>query len=72
VLLTATAEGLATSVMSDLVEVPATRLLLQRTLRGVGYPAIVVRIGVAGQPGAPRAPRRNSAEMVEVVAREES
>jgi len=72
VLLTATAEGLATSVMSDLVEVPATRLLLQRTLRGVGYPAVVVRVGVAGQPEAPKAPRRYSAEMVEVVSREVS
>ncbi|MET7402441.1 nitroreductase [Dactylosporangium sp. NPDC005572] len=69
VLLAATAEGLATSAMSDLVEEPAARVALQRMLGDVGHPAIGVRIGVpAAGPPPPRAPRRPAAEMVEVVA----
>ncbi|WP_238012309.1 nitroreductase [Dactylosporangium sp. AC04546] len=68
-LLAATADGLATSAMSDLVEEPAARIALQRMLGDVGYPAIGVRIGVpAAGPPPPRAPRRPAAEMVEIVA----
>jgi nitroreductase len=52
VLLTATADGLATSPMSDLVEVPAARTLLRDLLAGIGHPAIVIRIGVPA-PGEP-------------------
>jgi hypothetical protein len=57
-LLTATAHGLATSPMSDLVEVATSRALLQGLFPG--YPAVVVRIGVpsAGRPAAPT-PRRD-------------
>jgi nitroreductase len=69
VLLAATAEGLATSVMSDLVEVPAARALLRDLLSGIGYPAIAIRVGVpaTGTP-PPSAPRRPGYETVEVVA----
>jgi hypothetical protein len=68
-LLTATAEGLATSVMSDLVEVPAARALLRRTLSRVGYPAIVVRVGRPAIGPAPRpAQRRPGREVVQIVA----
>jgi hypothetical protein len=68
-LLSAAAEGLATSMMSDLVEVPAARALLRRTLSRDGCPAIVVRVGrsVAGPPPGP-AVRRPGSEMVDVVA----
>jgi nitroreductase len=67
-LLAATAEGLATSMMSDLVEVPEARALLQRTLSRTGYPAIVVRVGrpAAGPAPAPAA-RRPGQETVQVV-----
>ncbi|GAA2635623.1 NAD(P)H nitroreductase [Dactylosporangium fulvum] len=69
VLLTATADGLATSPMSDLVEIIAAREALRRTLGNVGHPAIVVRVGVAGRGATgPRAPRRDSEAAVELVA----
>ncbi|MEV6931805.1 nitroreductase [Dactylosporangium sp. NPDC051485] len=71
VLLTATAEHLATSPMSDLVENEVARRTLRRMLGGVGYPAIGVRIGVpATSTPPPRAPRRPAAEVIEVVADE--
>ncbi len=61
VLLTAAADGLATSPMSDLVEVVPARAMLRRMLGDVGYPAMVVRIGVPGRATpAPAAPRRPS------------
>jgi len=67
-LLTATAEGLATSVMSDLVEVPAARALLRRTLSGTGHPAIVVRVGrPATGPVPPAAARRPGHDTVQVM-----
>lgn len=68
VLLTATAEGLATSAMSDLVENSAARVMLRRMLGNVGYPAIGVRIGLPGRGAVPpQAPRRPAMEVVEVV-----
>ncbi|WP_067500743.1 nitroreductase [Actinoplanes sp. TFC3] len=60
VLLTATAEGLASSMISQPVEVPAARERLQRSLR-VGVPQIALRLGY-GQPGRPAA-RRPVAEV---------
>jgi len=68
VLLTATAEHLATSAMSDLVEVRAARTLLRRMLGNIGHPVVGVRIGVPA-PGTapPQAPRRSAAETVEVM-----
>jgi hypothetical protein len=69
VLLTATAERLATSAMSDLVEDPAARGMLRHMLGNVGHPAVGVRIGVPGTGAAPpQAPRRAAADAVEVVA----
>jgi nitroreductase len=67
VLLTATAEGLATSVMSDLVEVDSARQTLRAMLSGIGHPMIVVRIGYP-QPKAPppaSAPRRPAENVIE-------
>jgi hypothetical protein len=70
VLLTATAEGLATSVMSDAVEVPEARALLRRALPTAGHPAVVVRIGRAAAGTAPGpAARRPGCDTVEIVAR---
>ncbi|GAA0815770.1 Acg family FMN-binding oxidoreductase [Spirilliplanes yamanashiensis] len=55
-LLTATASGLATSMISQPIEVPATREKLRLALRTYGAPQMLVRIGY-GQPGSPT-PRR--------------
>jgi len=60
VLLTATSEGLASSMMSDLVEVGTARETLRQMLGHVGWPMIVIRIGYRA-PGVPpigKAPRR--------------
>jgi hypothetical protein len=51
--LTATARGLAMSVMSDVVEVPATRALLGRLLADQAQPQLVLRTGLQGQPVPP-------------------
>jgi hypothetical protein len=65
ILLTATADGLATSPMSDLVEVIAARELLRRVLGNVGYPALVLRIGVPSRGrDAPGAPRRSASDVI--------
>ncbi|MGA5298811.1 Acg family FMN-binding oxidoreductase [Nucisporomicrobium flavum] len=56
VLLTATDAGLASSMMSQPIEVPAAREHLRRSLRRSGVPQIALRLGF-GQPGRPT-PRR--------------
>ncbi|AGZ42710.1 Acg family FMN-binding oxidoreductase [Actinoplanes friuliensis] len=56
VLLTATDAGLATSLISQPIEVPAARDHLRRSLLRSGIPQIAVRIGY-GDPGRP-SPRR--------------
>jgi hypothetical protein len=66
VLLTATAERLAVSPMSDVVEVPATRQLLRELLAGIGYPSLDLRVGVPHDAAQP-AGRRPVAEPVEVI-----
>ncbi|NJC74053.1 nitroreductase [Planosporangium thailandense] len=67
VLLTAVSEDLAVSPMSDVIEVAATRLRLGRMLSGIGYPFLVLRVGVA-EPATrvPATPRRDPAEVIEV------
>ncbi|GFJ96670.1 hypothetical protein Prum_103120 [Phytohabitans rumicis] len=56
VLLTATNAGLATSMLSQPIEVPAARERLRTGLGRFGAPQMVLRIGY-GQPGWPT-PRR--------------
>lgn len=51
--LTATARALAMSVMSDVVEVPATRALICRLLADRAQPQLVLRTGLQGQPVPP-------------------
>ena len=68
VLLAATMEWLAVSPMSDVTEVPAIREHLRGLLGGIGYPVVVLRIGVPERAGRPPAsPRRPAHETVEVV-----
>jgi nitroreductase len=67
VLLTAVGEGLAASPMSDVAEVAGTRALLRGVLAGIGYPFLVLRIGVAEPAGdVPAAPRRDPGDAIEI------
>jgi hypothetical protein len=63
VLLTATAEGLATSFLSHVVEVPQARDELRRLIGATQQPQVVLRIG-RGWP-VPATPRRSSADLLE-------
>ena len=62
VLLTATAEGLAVSFLSHVVEVPQTREELRRLVGGTRPPQAVLRIG-RGWP-VPATPRRDVADLL--------
>ncbi|GAA3337450.1 NAD(P)H nitroreductase [Amorphoplanes nipponensis] len=67
-LLRATAEGLATAPLSDAVEVTWPRHLLRYLVSGLGEPYVAVRLGYAGTAEPlPPAPRRDPAEVIEVV-----
>lgn len=67
VLLTATVEKLGTSPMSNVIEVPAARLLIRDLLGGFGHPLLALRIGVpAGAPPA-TTPRRPVHDVIEVA-----
>jgi nitroreductase len=63
VLLTATAEGLATSFLSHVVEVPQAREELRRLIGATRLPQVVLRIG-HGWP-VPATPRRSAADLLE-------
>lgn len=59
VLLTAAADGLAATPVSDVVEVPHSRDLVRGLLPGGGWPHLVLRFGLrAGAEPPPPAPRR--------------
>ncbi|WP_214403689.1 nitroreductase [Pseudonocardia lacus] len=62
VLLTATAEGLSASFLSQVVEVPQTRERLRRLVHGIRAPHAVLRIG-RGWP-VPATPRRPVADLL--------
>ena len=62
VLLTATAAGLATSFLSQVVEVPQTREELRRLIGGTRPPQAVLRIG-HGWPVA-ATPRREAGDLL--------
>jgi len=62
VLLTATDASLATSIISQPIEVPAAREQLRRSLNRTGTPQIALRIGY-GHPGTPT-PRRPLTEVI--------
>ena len=64
VLLTATADGLATSLMSDLVEVDSARETVRAMLAGIGHPMIVIRIGYPRTSAPPASAPRRPAETV--------
>jgi nitroreductase len=68
-LLTATAEGLATAPMSDTIEVEWPRHLLKGLLSGVGEPYLTVRLGYLDAAAAPLppVPRRRAADVVHII-----
>jgi nitroreductase len=64
-LLAATADGLATAAMSDVVEASWPKHLLRVLLSGIGEPYVAVRLGYPTAPSlAPPAPRRAPADAI--------
>ncbi len=56
-LVTAAAQGVSASPMTQILEIEPTRALLTRELRLVGRPQVLLRMGYAhGEPSAPRRP----------------
>jgi hypothetical protein len=67
--LTATELGVSVLPLSAAVEVAATRTTLRRLLSDIGYPYLVLRLGMADPEhhGAPHTPRLSSQQVVEIV-----
>jgi nitroreductase len=66
VLLTAVAEGLSASPITDPIELTWPRQLLREVLGGVGQPYVVVRLGFPVESDAvPPVPRRAPADVIE-------
>jgi hypothetical protein len=65
VLLTATTLGIASSVLSEVVEVPGARALLHALVAPAGFPQLTVRLGLnASGSEAPLTPRRPCSEVI--------
>ncbi len=67
--LAATAQEIALLPMSAAIESPATRQVLHRILAGIGYPYLVLRLGITDPhlPGVPRTPRLPAAANIEIL-----
>ncbi|MCW3842790.1 nitroreductase [Micromonospora yasonensis] len=65
-LLTATAEGLATAPLSDAIELAWPRRMMRDLLAGLGEPYLVVRAGWGPADELPAAPRRTPADVIEI------
>jgi len=69
VLLTATTLGISSSVLSEVVEVPGARALLQSLIEPAGFPQVTVRLGLnASGSELPVTPRRPCSEVVTIVS----
>jgi hypothetical protein len=65
VLLTATTLGIASSVLSEVVEIPGARALLHAVVAPAGFPQLTVRLGLnASAAEPPFTPRRHCAEVI--------
>ena len=66
--LTLTAQGLAASPISEVVEVDATRVELRRLLGDIGYPMVAIRAGtpIEEQGRPPASPRRLASDVIEL------
>jgi hypothetical protein len=67
VLLQATADGLATSFLSQAVEVETLRPRLAALISHDGYPQLLLRVGYARRPERP-SPRRPLREVLTTLA----
>ncbi|MFJ6196973.1 Acg family FMN-binding oxidoreductase [Micromonospora sp. NPDC092111] len=68
--LTATRRGVSVVPLSGVVEVPGTRQTLRQLLSGLGFPYLVLRLGIAdpAQAGPPRTPRLPTEQVVDTSA----
>jgi nitroreductase len=64
VLARAAADGVSASPMTQVLEVPATRLMLARQMGLVGHPQMVLRMGYGPDAAHPQAPRRPISEVL--------
>ncbi|NMN93955.1 hypothetical protein FGL95_02760 [Nocardiaceae bacterium YC2-7] len=65
VLLECTIRGLATCALTHLTELPRSREMIGKVARNTGAPQVVIRVGVAPEPGAERlTPRRPLSEVL--------
>jgi hypothetical protein len=65
VLLRATALGLSAAFLDQVLEIPELRSRVASLVPGVGYPQMVVRIGLAAEPIRRAAPRRSVADVLD-------
>jgi hypothetical protein len=68
VLLRATALGLSASFLNQVLEVPELRRRVAEIVPDVGYPQMVLRIGVSAEPIRHAAPRRSVDDVLEIVS----
>ncbi|WFF03676.1 nitroreductase [Micromonospora sp. WMMD964] len=68
--LTATRLGVSVVPLSAVVEVPGTRQTLRQLLSGIGFPYLVIRLGIAdpAHAGPPHTPRLTTAQVVDTSA----
>ncbi|PWR06363.1 nitroreductase [Micromonospora acroterricola] len=68
--LTATRLGISVVPLSAVVEVPGTRQTLRQLLAGLGFPYLVLRLGIAdpAHAGPPPAPRLTTEQVVDTSA----
>ncbi|MEU8085317.1 nitroreductase [Micromonospora sp. NPDC049101] len=68
--LTATRLGVSVVPLSAVVEVPGTRQTLRQLLSGIGFPYLVLRLGIAdpAHSGPPHTPRLTTAQVVDTSA----
>lgn len=64
VLLHATARGLSAAFLNQVLEIPVLRRRVTELVPEVGYPQMVLRLGVPAEPIEHRAPRRNVADVI--------
>lgn len=67
VLLRATALGLSASFLNQVLEIPELRARVAEIVPGIGYPQVVLRIGVSAAPIRHAAPRRGIDDVLETV-----
>jgi hypothetical protein len=69
VLLTATTLGIASSILSEVVEVAGARTLLHAVVAPAGFPQLTIRLGLnASAPEPPTTPRRACSEIITVAS----